>query len=146
MAARNTTSAAHAVHLDRQIKAIELRRMGKGYVEIATALGIGKSQAHRLVKAGLEETKAQVTADAADLKSEALSRLDGMLAGIWQGARKGNVSHIDRVLKIEERRAKLLGLDAPTKVAETDPDGNAVTASRLSDAALEEFMRARRPG
>jgi len=51
--------------------------------------------------------------------------LDGMLAGIWQGARKGNVSHIDRVLKIEERRAKLLGLDAPTKVAETDPEGNA---------------------
>jgi len=125
MAARNTTSTAHAVHLDRQIKAIELRRMGKGYVEIATALGIGKSQAHRLVKAGLEETKAQVTADAADLKSEALSRLDGMLAGIWQGARKGNVSDIDRVLKIEERRAKLLGLDAPTKVAETDPEGNA---------------------
>ena len=30
---------------------------------------------------------------------------------------------IDRLLKIQERRARLLGLDKPTKVASTDPDG-----------------------
>lgn len=30
---------------------------------------------------------------------------------------------IDRLLKIQERRSKLLGLDKPTKVASTDPDG-----------------------
>lgn len=31
---------------------------------------------------------------------------------------------IDRLLKIEERRAKLLGLDKPTKIAPTNPDGD----------------------
>lgn len=30
---------------------------------------------------------------------------------------------IDRLLKIQERRARLLGLDKPTKVASTDVDG-----------------------
>lgn len=30
---------------------------------------------------------------------------------------------IDRLLKIQERRSKLLGLDKPTKVAQTDPEG-----------------------
>ena len=30
---------------------------------------------------------------------------------------------IDRLLKIQERRARLLGLDKPTKVASTSPDG-----------------------
>lgn len=32
---------------------------------------------------------------------------------------------IDRLLKIQERRSKLLGLDKPTKVASTTPDGKA---------------------
>lgn len=30
---------------------------------------------------------------------------------------------IDRLLKIQERRARLLGLDKPTKVAQTNPEG-----------------------
>ncbi len=30
---------------------------------------------------------------------------------------------IDRLLKIQERRSKLLGLDKPTKIAPTNPDG-----------------------
>ena len=31
---------------------------------------------------------------------------------------------IDRLLKIQERRSRLLGLDKPTKVANTNPDGD----------------------
>lgn len=33
------------------------------------------------------------------------------------------LSAIDRILRIEDRRAKLLGLDMPTKTALTNPDG-----------------------
>ena len=35
----------------------------------------------------------------------------------------GNYHAVDRVLKIMERRAKLLGLDAPAKVTQTTVDG-----------------------
>lgn len=117
MAARNTTSAAKALKLQRQQAALELRRAGRGYVEIGNQLGISKSAAHRMVTQALAEARQQIEAEVHELKSEELSRLDGMLAGIWPDARKGNVGAIDRVLKIMERRAKLLGLDAPVKVS-----------------------------
>jgi hypothetical protein len=131
MSASNKTSAAKARTLERQTRALELRRAGLGYEAIAAQIGIGKSQAHRLVVAGLAESKAQIAASADDLRSEEISRLDGMLLGLWPRARKGEVAAVDRVLKIAERRAKLLGLDAPTKVAETDPVGNAVGPRRI---------------
>jgi len=41
---------------------------------------------------------------------------------------------VDRVLRIQERRARLLGLDAPSKVALTDPSGE---KAALSDAEVE---------
>lgn len=121
--------------------------MGKGYTEIATALGIGKSQAHRLVKAGLEDSVAQVSSEASELRAEEVSRLDGMLGGIWVDARKGNLSAIDRVLKIMERRAKLLGLDAPTKHAVGgDPDAPPVQhAHTMTDADLERIAAGSSP-
>lgn len=124
MAKSNKTSTAKAVKLQRQQAALEFRRAGLGYVEIGNQLGIGKSQAHRLVTEALKEAAAQVVEDADVLRAEEVSRLDGMLRGLWQDARKGNVGAVDRVLKIMERRAKLLGLDAPVKLAHGG-DGNA---------------------
>jgi hypothetical protein len=33
---------------------------------------------------------------------------------------------IDRLIRLHERTSKLLGLEAPTKIAETNPDGTAI--------------------
>jgi hypothetical protein len=149
MAAENRTSAARTRKLDRQVKALELRRMGNGYAEIARQLGIGKSQAHRLVQDGLADARAQISAGADDLRAEEISRLDGMLAGLWPDARRGSQGAVDRVLKIMERRARLLGLDAPMRLAHAgDPDGPPVKAElvhTLSDNDLEEIAKGRRP-
>lgn len=143
MAAANKTGAAKARKLEAQVKALELRRMGKGYVEIAAALGISKSAAHRHVTAGLADAMAQVTAEAGQLKAEEISRLDAMLAGLWPDARKGQQGAVDRVLKIMERRAKLLGLDAPVKLAHGgDKDAPPIrteTTAAMSDADLERI-------
>ena len=46
-----------------------------------------------------------------------LSRLDGLLAKVYPMAAQGDLQAVDRVLKICERRARLLGLDAPTRTA-----------------------------
>lgn len=61
--------------------------------------------------------RAQVAADAAELRAEEVSRLDAMLAGLWPDARRGHLGAVDRVLRLMERRARLLGLDAPEKKA-----------------------------
>lgn len=45
-----------------------------------------------------------------------LERLDRMLVGLWTDARSGRWLAVDRVISIMERRAKLLGLDAPVNV------------------------------
>jgi ribosomal protein L15E len=116
MSAVNNTSAAEARKLDNQVKALELRRMGKGYVEIGAALGISKSQAHRYVTEGMGDARAQVAAGIDEIRTEEISRLDAMLSGLWPKARRGEVAAVDRVLRIMERRARLLGLDAPMRV------------------------------
>jgi hypothetical protein len=147
---RNTPGAIKRA--DLQAQALELRRMGKGFEEIAQLIGVGKSQAHRYVVAGLAAARAQIVASADELKAEEISRLDGMLTALWPKARKGEVAAVDRVLKIGERRAKLLGIEAPVRIETTGKDGApiAVTSSvtldpaKLSTATLRELLDARR--
>ncbi|WP_128000939.1 hypothetical protein [Piscinibacter defluvii] len=117
MAASNKTSAAAARSLQRQAKAIALRCAGLSYASIAAHLGIGRSQAHALVCRGLDDARSQVAAAADELRALELSRLDGMLAKVYPRAARGDLPAVDRVLKISERRAKLLGLDAPERHA-----------------------------
>ena len=126
MAAVNKTNARGARMLEHQRQALELRRAGLGYHAIGAKLGLGKSQAHRLVTAALAEARVQVTANADDLRSEEVSRLDAMLTGLWPSARNGAVASIDRVVKIMERRARLLGLDAPERKQLEGPGGGPV--------------------
>jgi hypothetical protein len=42
-----------------------------------------------------------------------ISRLDRLLTVAWDLAMSGNLNAIDRILKIQERRARYQGLDAP---------------------------------
>ena len=60
--------------------------------------------------------KATLQEPADELRTLELERLDRLLLGVWGQAAKGNQGAVDRALKIMERRARLLGLDAPTKV------------------------------
>ncbi len=107
---------------DNQRKALELRKAGVSYQQIADALGYkDASGAWRAVKAGLKKTL-QEPAD--DLRKLELERLDSAAAAIYPSVKQGQYGAIDRWIKIMERRAKLLGLDAPTKIAPVDPDGN----------------------
>lgn len=98
---------------DRQLKALTLRKAGAGYWAIAEALGYkDHSGAWRAVKAALKKTL-QEPAD--ELRQLELARLDDMLKAIAPHVAAGNLTAIDRALKIQERRARLVGLDAPMK-------------------------------
>lgn len=75
-----------------------------------------------------------------------LARLDAALkADKFQAQiEKGNLLAIDRLIKLTERYSKLLGTDAPTKVANTDPTGEK-EAMGLSDEEradrIKELLR-----
>lgn len=117
MASSNKTSAARARKLKHQAQALDLRRAGHSYAQISQKLGISRSSAHQLVHEGLDDARQQITASADELRMEELARLDGMLAKIYPKAARGDMAAADRVLKIGERRARLLGLDAPVRTA-----------------------------
>lgn len=151
MAAANKTSSATARRMKHQEQALDLRRAGYSYATIARKLTLSKSRAHSLVQTGLDEARAQITAAADDLRTVELARLDGMLHKLYPKASKGDVAAVDRVLKIGERRAKLLGLEAPVRIETTGRDGKPieVTSSvtidpaKLSTATLRELLDAR---
>ncbi len=98
--------------------------------EIARQLGVAKVTVHKHIHAVLDELAAQDLADAGQYRTAELARLDQQLASIAAEAFNKAIRLADRLhahevmLKIADRRAKLLGLDKPLKVAETDTEGN----------------------
>jgi hypothetical protein len=56
-----------------------------------------------------------------------------MLLALWPQVLKGNQGAIDRALRVMERRAKLLGLDAPTRQEVTGAEGGALRIEYVND-------------
>ena len=109
---------------DLRQRALNLRRSGASFQSIADQLGIGKSTAHKCVTTALAAVRRENYSLAEEVMVLEANRLDAMQLGIWPAVLQGDLPAIQTVLKIMERRAKLLGLDAPTKVAPTNPQGN----------------------
>ncbi|MCG5549170.1 helix-turn-helix domain-containing protein [Halorhodospira halochloris] len=119
----SNTAAARLKSAERKARALELRQTGMTYADIGRELGISNAQAHRLVSGALQEIRKRASEEAEQLRTLELSRLDQLHHALWESALGGELRAIDRLLRIMERRAKLLGLDAPTCVAPTNPDG-----------------------
>lgn len=62
-----------------------------------------------------------------------LERLDVMLHAVWHKIESGDARAIDTALRVAERRAKLLGLDAPVR---TD-----ITVTEIDNAIERELAR-----
>jgi len=67
-----------------------------------------------------------------------LERLDAMQAAIWDDAMNGHLGAIDRVLKIMERRAKLLGLDQLDVTQQPEPKIEIVLAGGQDEHCNED--------
>ncbi len=119
---------------ERDAEAARLRKRSWTYQQIADHLGINRSSAYQAVQRVLKET---VQEPAEDLRTLELERLDDMAQAVLKVLEKHHVTvsngrivflgdepliddapvlaAVDRLLKIQERRAKLLGLDIPVK-------------------------------
>src|SRR5687768_1561567 len=84
--------------------------------QMALALHVASSTVQRDIQAIRQEWY-EARQEAADLLiSEDIARLVAAEKAIWPAVLRGDVLAVDRLLRIMERRAKLLGLDAPKKV------------------------------
>ena len=118
--------------------AISLRREGQSFAQIGQALGITKQSAHNLVKTALDRLADETREVTAQWRALEADRLDCLQVAAWDKAIEGDLPAVDRVLKIMERRAKLLALDQPIKVAQTTTDGNEGDPARIASMTPEE--------
>lgn len=96
-------------------RAWELRLAGLTQQQIGAKLGISQSVVCRMLARARADATAATHEVAATATTEQVARLDRMLTALWEKVRAGNERAIDAVLRIEERRAKLLGLDAAVR-------------------------------
>lgn len=123
----------------RRTEAIALRMAGESFESIAAKLGYSsRSAACQDITRALEQAVVEQSRSLEAYREEELQRLDALLVEAWAVLKRAHVtvSHgriikddfdepilddgpvlaaIDRILKIQERKAKFLGLDAPQR-------------------------------
>jgi hypothetical protein len=120
---RTMSQSVAAVSWHKQ--AVDLRIRGLTFAQIGEACGVSMSAAYQAVTRYLEETRAISREGAEEIRRLELDRLDRILATIGPLAEGGDLAAVDRVLRLQERRAHLLGLDAPkasSVVVDARPD------------------------
>jgi hypothetical protein len=95
-------------------EAVRLRQAGATMQQIATQLGYAnESGAYKAVMRELEATATDQSEGTEAVRQLELNRLDQMLFVLYPQILRGDQGAIATALRVEERRANLLGLDAP---------------------------------
>lgn len=102
--------------LARERRVLELRRAGMPFDEIAQVVGYAtRAPAHTAYKRALARKVEPVASEVRELEAD---RLDRLQMTWWPKAIAGDPIGLNAVLRIMERRAKLLGLDHADGIAE----------------------------
>lgn len=100
--------------IDRELKVLELRRAGLTWQRIAEEVGYkDHSGAYMAYKRAMKRTLQQ---PADELRQQELDRIDRLQLAAWAEAMKGHVGSIAVIIRLMERRARLLGLDTPIRI------------------------------
>ena len=112
--------------IDRENEVVKLRRGGLTWDLIAERAGYKSASSalaayHRAAKRAVQEDVEQIR----KIESE---RLDIAQSAIWGSVLSGNISAVTALIRIQERRAKLLGLDQPIRqqIEVTNYDGDTI--------------------
>lgn len=114
-------------------KICDLRVSGASFARIGEMLGISTSNAFQHFKKALRDIPLESAKTARQVE---LERLDIATLAIAKKIREGNAQAILAMLKISERRAKLLGLDAPTTTRLTGEDGGPLAVEHVAPEAV----------
>ncbi|MFJ7297528.1 hypothetical protein [Streptomyces collinus] len=143
----------------RRTKLLALRREGVRYDdERVEALGYSSpNAARRDLNRALEAHRDEEAAEVSIYRQQENERLDALLEAAWPRAtqphavydKEGNVvgqeldmRAVDTVLRLMDRRAKLNGLDAPTKAELSGPGGGPVSLNTASVSELRNLIDA----
>lgn len=124
----------------KRARALDLRLQGWSYREIAAELGwsSSKNSYYNVMKA-LDDTIAEPSAQ---VRAMELARLDVAMRPFMMRAAEGDADALNSVLKIMDRRTRLLGLDAPNPTAlarVASPASMDFDLTQLTDAELDQL-------
>ncbi len=123
---------------------MRLRIGGASIREIADLVGLSKSRVHEILADQCREVREPLREE---LRALETARYDLYLTKINAALNSGDpelaLKAVDRALSVSNRRAKLLGLDAPTRVhvqppAEPDAELRDLLEQARADLAAEE--------
>lgn len=102
----------------RRVQVAEKLLAGKTYRQIAVELNppVSLRTVFKDVQVILERWRKEAVQDVAEHQRLDLRRIDEALAAIHDQIKDGQFGAIDRLVKLLERRAKMLGYDAPENV------------------------------
>ena len=103
---------------ERQRLIMRYRRQGMTVSEIAESLDTTHSQVSNALESAYRALHAEDEATVA--RQVDLERLDELHSAYWAAAKEGDIKAADFILKTMDRRAKMLGIDAPIQ---TQTDG-----------------------
>lgn len=104
-------------HTERRRQAVDLRRAGLTFEAIGAEMGITSASAFELVKKSLEDFRSDTAEAVEDHRRLELARLERIVEILWPQVEEGRGDAVDRVLKVAQRKAALLGLDLKTPEA-----------------------------
>lgn len=138
------TSRRKTETAERRLRIIEARKRGHTLQAIADQEGISPQAVHKQIRLQIDAWKLQCNEEVRALVELESQRLDEAHKALWPKAIRGHLPSIDRVIKIMERRAKLLGLDAPARTELTGANGAPFTGGGLA-ALLREVENNAKP-
>jgi hypothetical protein len=124
----------------RRVIALQLRRGGASYREVAELTKVDVATAYADVRAELAALREQTVEEAKELRDLELQRFDEMTAGLWPQVRAGSPTHVTAAVRVAERRARLLGLDEPV-VTKNELSGALSVSAQKYAAEKELFLR-----
>ena len=116
MSSKQKTPKQAANRLIKQVEALKLRAHGYTFRAIAQEMKCNVHTAHSLVQDAFAAERKGISEAKADLVELELLRCDTYLKAISEKIQDGDVQAVNAALKVADRRARLLGLDAPSKL------------------------------
>ena len=105
----------------RQQRAMDMRMLGFSYRAIAKDCGVNEATSYKDVQSALSSLDKVKKDTAEKMREMELVRLDHMTQRLAGDVNKGDTKAILAEVRIMERRAKLCGLDEPTKAEMVGP-------------------------
>lgn len=120
---------------EKERKALELRKAGMTYQQIADTIGYSSpSSAHSVVKRALERISDEPADDLRKIMDE---RLNTLLMVTWPHAQGGDPTAVNQALRIMDRQAQLRGLDAPQRIEHLGETKHSITIGGSQESFID---------